>query len=47
MIKVMMAMIALAMALSVAACDSSGFAQPAPRWGGSTYPSNPLEGGGG
>jgi len=47
MIKVLMVVIALGMALSVAACDGSGFAQPAPRWGGSVYPSNPTLGGGG
>ncbi len=47
MIKVLMVVIALGMALSVAACDGPGFAQPAPSWGGNIYPSSPTLGGGG
>jgi hypothetical protein len=47
MIKVLMAMIALGMALSVAACGSAGLAQPAPSGYSGGYLSNPLGGGGG
>lgn len=47
MIKVLMAVIALGMALSVAACDGPGFAQPAPSGGGAGYLGNPTMGGGG
>lgn len=47
MIKVLMVVVALGVALSVAACDGPGFAQPAPRWAGTVYPANPMLGGGG
>jgi len=47
MIKVLMVLVALGATLSVAGCNGAGFAQPAPRWGGTVYPANPTLGGGG
>ena len=47
MSRLLMALIALGMGLSLAGCDGAGYAQPAPRWERGPYPSNPMGGGGG
>lgn len=45
--RVVMALVALGVALSVAGCDSAGFATPAPRYNAGVSRINPMAGGGG